>query len=376
MSFHTAAMFEASSLQRRSTWCALALAYTAACAHHHPKVEFGRPDPQHPVGALAAADDGPHPSSAPDYFEWWYYDASFDDGSTATVALYAAEMLSRKHRPAVLVNLLDPSGVAHYSYRGSSREHLSLGAPGEIAIEDSSIARLPSGAFRVQATGTDAQGLPLAVDLTFTPQMPGFKLSDGIIRFDGQVALAWVVPMPRASVEGTVREGDRGRAVRGLGYHDHNWGELNLVDTMAYWYWGRISSPDATVVYADVHFQPDLGVAPFSFVVSGDSHQMTAAAGDATFEPQAPRYLEAAGREVPVGLAIHASGLALDLREDQVLEADNFSLYIPWLVRPLVRLSTRPAYVRSLSHFVLSRPGQPTSQGSGAITEFMYVRQR
>jgi predicted secreted hydrolase len=215
----------------------------------------------------------------------------------------------------------------------------------------------------------------MAVDLTFTQQMPGFKLGDGIIRFDGQVALAWVVPMPRASVEGTIREGGEVRHVRGMGYHDHNWGELNLTDTMAYWYWGRITSPESTLVYADVHFQPSLGVRPFSFVVSGDASHMTRAVGDATFEPQEVRYLDPAGREVPKALAIRANGLSLDLHEDQVLEADNFSVYIPWVVRPWVRLATKPAYVRSLSSFVLTEPGAPPIRGTGGITEFMYVRQ-
>jgi hypothetical protein len=210
----------------------------------------------------------------------------------------------------------------HYCYQHSTPEKVSFGGPGEISVEGSSIQRLPTGAYRVQAKGKDANDQSVEVDLTFTPAAPGFKLGDGTVRFDGQVALAWVVPMPRASVEGTVKVGDQTRTVRGLGYHDHNWGDLNLRDTMAYWYWGRVSSPDSTVIYADVHFRPELGARTFSFVVAGDGSHMSRAVVDPTFQPVESRFLDGAGREVPKGLAIRGDAFAMDLAEEKVLEAD------------------------------------------------------
>lgn len=359
----------------------LALATLAACAVHRPAVTLPSADLKEPHRGFVDADDGPHPSPSPDYFEWWYYDATLDDGSSATVALYAAEMFGTNGPPAVLVNVLDPSGRAHTSYQKFTRDVLSFGGPGEVRIAESSAQKLEGGAVRVRAFGKDGDGEVVSVDLTFTPQMPGFKPGDGAVRFDGKVALGWAVPIPRAAVEGTVRVGAEERHATGLGYHDHNWGELNLKDTMAYWYWGRIASKDVTLVYASVHFRDELGVEPLDIVVAGDTRRMTEALAAPEFTAGDAKYLATANRDIPEGLRVVAKDheLALQLDPKKVLEADDLSLQIPWWERPFARLRTHPAYVRQLCDYVLASRGAdglPRKSEGRAIAEFMYVWRR
>ncbi|MBU0704802.1 MAG: hypothetical protein KKC18_13150, partial [Chloroflexi bacterium] len=42
------------------------------------------------------------------------------------------------------------------------------------------------------------------------------------------------------------------RDVTGVGYHDHNWGNLYLPAAFSYWTWGRVLAGDWTVIFGDV----------------------------------------------------------------------------------------------------------------------------
>ena len=355
----------------------LALLLTQACATL-PRAVFPSGDSRAPHSSYLPTDDGAHPSPEPAYFEWWYYDATFEDGTSATVALYAAQMFVGDRHPAVLVNLLDPGGLGQSAYQAFGPEALKLGAPGEISIAGSSASPLPDGSVRVTAVGQNAQGVPLSVDLTFTPTMPGFKHGTGEVRFDDKVALGWVVPMPRAKVSGKVSVGGVERPVQGAGYHDHNWGELNLLDTMGYWYWGRLTSPDTTVVYASVHFREKFGLPPMRMIAVGDAEHLRSVESPSQFEPQKEAFLEAANRDIPSGLAIRAPSTEVRLDGLKTLEAIDFATEAPWYWRPFVRAVSRPAYVRQLCGYKLDTrvEGMPASTTGRGIAEYMYVYHR
>jgi hypothetical protein len=354
------------------------LVFAAACAVHVPEVRLPQGDADQPHASFTEADDGPHPSDEPAYFEWWYFDATFEDGTSATLALYASEMFASHGKPGVLINVLDPSGQARSGYHTVARDQLAFGNhPGEVTVADASIVRADDGALQVHVTGEGAQGEPLTADLTFHGTMPGFKLGDdGCMRFDGKVALGWVVPMPRARVEGTLKVGDLTWAVKGLGYHDHNWGELNLVDTIGYWYWGRVASPDMTLVYASIHFRDDMGLPPAHIAVVGDDRRFVRTLVGTEVKPLEEEFLEAANRNIPKGVDVEAPGLHARLQGTQVLSAEDLVTYLPLPLRPLVRMNAHPAYVRRLCDYSIDShlAGIPSTSRGQAIAEFMYVR--
>lgn len=356
----------------------VALVFTQACAAVLPHAVYPSGDPLAPHASYSPADDGAHPSAEGAYFEWWYYDANFEDGTSATVALYASLMFVGDRSPGVLVNLLDAQGQGRTSYQRLGPEALKLGGPGEISVAESSARPQPDGSVRVVASGKNADGVPLAVDLTFTPTMPGFKHGTGEVRFDGKVALGWVVPMPRANVAGKVSVGGVERAVRGAGYHDHNWGELNLLDTMGYWYWGRLTSPETTVVYASVHFREKFGLPPMRMMAVGDAQRLRSVEVPSDFAPQKEAFLEAANRDIPAGLAIKAPNTQVQLDSLKTVEAMDFTGQAPWYMRPFVRAVTRPAYVRQLCGYKLDThvEGMPASTSGQGIAEYMYVYQK
>jgi hypothetical protein len=72
----------------------------------------------------------------------------------------------------------------------------------------------------------------------------------------------WVVPMPRAEVEGVFAlDGVDYALEEALGYHDHNaWqvdpkAKLFMDEVISYWYWGRFLGHATTIVFMDMGFR-------------------------------------------------------------------------------------------------------------------------
>jgi hypothetical protein len=87
--------------------------------------------------------------------------------------------------------------------------------------------------------------------------------------------MGWVIAMPRAKVTGTLTLAGEKIPIKGLGYHDHQWGSVHLVEGVMlqdghifeYWYWGRIHLPDYTLIYWDGQLRAELGSDRFKRLV-------------------------------------------------------------------------------------------------------------
>ncbi len=83
-------------------------------------------------------------------------------------------------------------------------------------------------------------------NLEFTGLTKGFK-----IETDDE---SWTVALPKAEVNGEIFYNGKKRRVEGLGYHDHNW-NYTFLSALTYgkcWYWGKISSENFNLVWANV----------------------------------------------------------------------------------------------------------------------------
>ena len=161
---------------------------------------------------------------AKNQFEWWYFDAHLEGGYTLVAFFYAAYPNPGldQGKIAVELTLLRPDGtktqkVIKYKkdqfYASREEPHVTIGQN------------------TMKATFTD-DGLPvyeiflededLMFQLTYKAQVKPWKPGTGYSHFADLGYFAWVIPFPRASVEGQVRDGDKTMDVKGVGYHDHN----------------------------------------------------------------------------------------------------------------------------------------------------------
>jgi len=302
---------------------------------------------------LPPEEDGDHYQNTPDFFEWWYFDAAFDNGCFLVAIFHSSLFNAADHKPTLDLRIYTPEGERILDIRRYPRQafsarrdrcQLQLG-PCRVAEE--------GGRYRLSIRGGEIQA-----ELAFTPQVPGWRPGTGFLFRDEMRGhfFRWAVPLPRAAVTGTLGLAGSSFPVQGVGYHDHNWGNLFLPTAFDRWYWGRLFADEFTVVYGDVigRGENPPQVTPFmlargaSILMDTDQVQWT---------PQDVRREGTTGAEYPAQMSLRAqtdAGRArIVLRTRRVMEAVTFP-------RPLFR---RPRWLRQMSEvaFFLTEGKPPLS---------------
>lgn len=190
-------------------------------------------------------DDGRHLYNTPDYYEWWYFDGHFDNGYTCAVGYHLPLGHFKPRIPALYICIFTPDG-----------QDLSVLKPIDAASCTASsekcdvklgeyFARQEGDTYHIYAMSKRA-----GADLTFRRKLPGWKpLGKGYLYDNGAEKQGWLVPVPRAEVEGDLYVQGKPVPVKGLGYHDHNWGNVDMHDSLHSWFWGRFHHPQYTMIY-------------------------------------------------------------------------------------------------------------------------------
>lgn len=219
-----------------------------------------------PPGAAFApfdpAEDGDHYRPEPNFFEWWYFDAVLDDGSYLVAILHSSLYNAADHKPTVDLRYYPAQGEPIVAVGRFERSDYDAAADKcHVRIADC-LAIDDGGRYELCL----CQG-PIEAELTFWPQVPGWRAGTGHLFADPTTGhhFDWVVPLPRARVEGRLTVAGRDITVSGVGYHDHNWGNLYLPAAFSRWIWGRVLTSEWTLVFGDLIGSGDssLHVTPF-----------------------------------------------------------------------------------------------------------------
>jgi len=202
------------------------------------------------VDAFDRAEDGDHYQPEPNFFEWWYFDAAFEDGSHLVSIFHSSLYNAVDHKPTLDLRYYPPQGEAPVvvlgrfgrdSYRSDS-DRCWVKIHECLAADEGEDYRLVLHEGR------------LAAELVFQPCLPGWKVGTGHLFADSSAGhfFDWVIPLPCAQVEGTVSIDGNQQRVVGRGYHDHNWGNFYLPAAFQRWTWGRVLADDWTLIFGDL----------------------------------------------------------------------------------------------------------------------------
>ena len=201
---------------------------------------------QRPTGSYTDRDDGLHPYAGRDYYEWWYLDSRFDNGYSCVLTWHWRNMFIVPHVPTIQIFVYTPEGKRYVGMEAIDLKDCSAGEQACDVKMGSSFLRQEGGVYRMSMHSRN-----VGCELTFERTVPGWKTGDGLMPVaESGVIEGWVIPCPRARVEGRLFVKDRVIDVRGDGYHDHNWGNVNLYDIFAGWYWGRLNDPKYTIIFS------------------------------------------------------------------------------------------------------------------------------
>lgn len=286
------------------------------------------------------AEDGDHYRAEANFFEWWYFDVVFEDGAYLVAILHSSLYNAVDHKPTLDLRYYPPDSSKHSpvvaiarfersTYRAvPDRCHVQIGDC--VAVDEGDCYRL---SLRHEL---------LKAELIFWPLLPGWRAGTGHLFADPASGrhFDWIVPLPRARVEGALTVNGQCRRVVGVGYHDHNWGNFYLSSAFGRWTWGRVLAGDWTVIFGDVvgcdgavrRGTPLPHVTPF-MLARGDEILLATDRISVRGEEPVQESRTGAGYFRRLHLATSEAAVELTLTTRRAIEALDFSAPHPLLAR-------------------------------------------
>jgi hypothetical protein len=188
--------------------------------------------------SIAPWEDGSRTDDSPGTYEWWYFDAHLTDGAKLVVAFMNKD-IGEPGKPLSPLLRLDLDLLDGRHFEKVAR----YPAGAWSAAKDHADVRLGDSRFsgdlhnyRIEATVEE-----IAVKVDLTGQVPPWRPSTGYMAFgaDRSREFAWLPSVPQGSVTVTYSIGSERHEATGVGYHDHNWGNVGLIKVVHDWYWAR-----------------------------------------------------------------------------------------------------------------------------------------
>lgn len=201
--------------------------------------------PQMAMGEFRDKDDALHPCDNEEYYEWWYFDARFDNGYSCVATLHWRNAFIKPHIPTVQVFVYAPDGQKYIGMAAVNKEECRSSLDKCDVTLGKNFARKTDNEYVISL-----HTRKIAVDLTYHRKIAGWKQGGtGYLFDDNGKKQGWVIAAPRSDVEGVITIDDLKIPVEGRGYHDKNWGNSNIYDCFSGWYWGRLYDPQFTLIY-------------------------------------------------------------------------------------------------------------------------------
>jgi hypothetical protein len=330
--------------------------------------------------SVALWEDGMRCDTGPGFFEWWYFDAHFDDGSTAVIVYSTKPPLAKRTgllKPGVNIVIHTPDG-------GDLRGYPMFNPAQFSATRSQCDVKVSHNWVRgdLHRYELHAEYGEIVADLVFTGAVPPWRPGSGITFYDEALIryFGWLPAIPYGKVEGTLTYDGKAHKVSGSGYHDHTWGNVGLQDVISHWYWGRAHVAGYTAIFGEMTSAKAYGsqklpifmLARHDKILIGDGAPLVLEARE--FEKHA------GGRQFPLKVDFDwktADGeVHISLRRLQVIEAASLLVLLPAWQQRLARLFVNPYYFRFMAEMKLKidLPGEKASEKGQALFEIMMLR--
>ncbi|MBN8938531.1 MAG: hypothetical protein J0H01_03530 [Rhizobiales bacterium] len=199
---------------------------------------------------IAPFEDGLRIADGRGTYEWWYFDAHLDDGAKLVVIFYTKPITEPKSllAPVITINLDLADGRSIEKILHAEPASFQASREGcDIRIgENRFVGDLHR--YRITADIED-----VSVDIELVGEIRPWRPKSGHLYFGPpakQHLFAWLPSVPQGRATVTYRIGAQTHRAEGIGYHDHNWGDVPMTDLMHDWYWGRAKVGPYTVIAA------------------------------------------------------------------------------------------------------------------------------
>ncbi|MEV0718666.1 hypothetical protein [Asanoa sp. NPDC050611] len=331
---------------------------------------------------VAEWEDGARTDGSAGSYEWWYFDAHLDDGAKVVVVFMNKDLGAANSplSPQLRVNLELPDGT-------TSNHVLAIPAAQWSAERGRTDVRMGPGnrfsgsdlrTYRIQAAAGS-----LSVDFTLTASVPAWRPTTGHMLFgpDGRLEFNWLPAVPQGTVTGSYTLDGVRHGATGVGYHDHNWGNVGLQKIIHDWYWGRGQAGPYTVIASFITGVEKYGFAEIPiFMLARDGRIIADDPAKTRFEREGVYRDPKTGKPVAAVVRYtYVDGpdtyvVTFDRKRDLV--RNPLTTDLPWLKRAAARLARFDgAYLRFAGLLTIAhhRDGRLVEQATDdAIWELMY----
>jgi hypothetical protein len=323
-------------------------------------------------------EDGLRAETSPGSFEWWYFDAHLSDQSTAVITFATRPILERNGplKPCLAFTITRPNGTKLSAFPIFPANQFSASKDGcDVHIG----ANWAKGDLHSYQLHVETESM--SADLTFTGLVPAWRPGAGKSYFgDLDHYFGWLPTVPYGTVEGTLSYDGQPHAVRGTGYHDHNWGNVGLNDVMDHWYWGRAHIGDYTLIYVEQIGAEKYGYIRMPVFMLAKRDQIIAEDG-AFLAMRTNDFVDhAGGRAYPREVDFHwqngNESIELSLRQPKLIESASLLTTFPAWKQTLIRLIANPYYFRFNAELILSLHlgGRHVTEHGPALFEIMILQ--
>lgn len=289
-------------------------------------------------------------------FEWWYFDARLEGGYTAVSFFRAAH--ERTGKTGVELSLYLPNGEQIKKVVNYKRSDMKVSRTladvkiGENYLKvDYENEELPTYEIFLEEEN-------LSFHLIYEVQVKGWIPGKGTTEFGNMGYFGWCVPIPKAIVKGTIRIDDKIIEVEGLGYHDHNWGNIKMPRILHYWYWGRLYSDHFTMIYAHIQCNKKMDDHTIKVLMLAKDENIILSTGEYDLIQEDFHYDDKAANIYPKNLRFIVSNLLeISLTVQKIIDSGNILDYFE--ISPIIKfiackiLRLKPGYFRFNSNFNL-----------------------
>lgn len=234
-------------------------------------------------------EDGIRTDASGENYEWWYFDAHLNDGSDLVVTFYDKSMIHPTPglKPAITIDLNRPDGTKISDELAFDPNEFSASTEGaDVKIANNYF----KGNLKHYSIKAKTQNIELEIESDNL--VPAWRPAAGQVYFGNhdEHSFCWLPATPRGNARIKLIVNNKTENLTGICYHDHNWGNIQMLKLMHHWYWGRANIDDYTVISSYItaekkyNYQefPVFMVAKGDKILTGDAKYVTYTQSDST----------------------------------------------------------------------------------------------
>lgn len=218
-------------------------------------------------------EDGYRTDGAENTFEWWYFDSHLNDGSELVIIFYSKTVFDANGplKPMVSFELTTPDG---------KKIEESVFAPVEQFSSSKETCDVRVGACTFSGNLKEYkihfEKDNIVADIKLTGNIRAYRQGNSYNYFGDKEELyfAWLPSVPEGVVEAELSIDGVKKTLTGTGYHDHNWGNVNMAAIIHHWYWGRARVGKYNLITAHTICEETYGYAPLITFMLAENNEI------------------------------------------------------------------------------------------------------